>query len=52
MLLSIPMDSAVVPDARVFLTHLSHLPVEVQIELLRDATVQITVAVEEVLDRR
>ena len=40
------MDTAVVPDARVFLTSLSHLPVEIQIDLLRDATKQIIEAVE------
>ena len=50
MLLSVPMDTAVVPDARVFLASLSHLPVEVQIDLLRDATSQITAAVEKVLE--
>ena len=49
MLLNIPMDSAVVPDARVFLTHLSHLPVEVQIDMLRDATSQITAMVEQAM---
>ena len=49
MPLGVPMDSAVVPEARVFLTHLSHLPVEVQIDMLRDATGQITAMVEQAM---
>ena len=46
VILNIPLDSSVVPDAKAFLTNLSHLPIEVQIDLLRDATSQITEAVE------
>ena len=49
MLLTVSMDRDVVPDARVFLTHLSHLPVEVQIDLLKDATSQITAMVEQAM---
>lgn len=36
-----PVESAVLPDLRAFLVCLSHLPTEVQIDLLRDATKQI-----------
>ena len=49
MQLIMQLDSAVAPDARAFLTNLSHLPVEVQIDLLRDATSQITEAIEKAL---
>ena len=42
-----PIDSAVVPDLKAFIAVLSHLPVEVQIDILRDATKQI---VNEVLE--
>lgn len=42
-----PMDRVVEPELRAFLVSLSHLPVEVQLDLLRDATKQIA----EVLDR-
>ena len=41
-----PIDSAVVPDLKAFIVVLSHLPIEVQLDILRDATKQI---VEEVL---
>ena len=44
-----PIDKAVAPDLQAFLVNLSHLPVEVQIDLLRDATAQITEAVEQTL---
>lgn len=48
MILHVPdTDSAVIPDLKAFIVVLSHLPVEVQIEVLRDATKQI---VSEVLE--
>ena len=40
-----PIDSAVIPDLKAFIVVLSHLPVEVQVEILRDATKQIVTEV-------
>ena len=41
MNLCLPVDSAILPDLRAFVTCLSHLPVEVQMDVLRDGTEQI-----------
>ena len=50
MKLAIPLvESVVIPDLNAFLVSLSHLPTEVQIDLLRQATGQITDAVEKML---
>jgi len=43
------LDRAVQPSLRVFLVSLTHMPVEVQIDLLEQATKQITEAVEATL---
>lgn len=43
------VDSAVVPDLNAFLVSLTHLPTEVQIDLLRQATKQISEVVEQSL---
>ena len=44
-----PVERVVIPDLNAFLVSLSHLPTEVQIDLLRQATGQITEAVEKML---
>ncbi len=43
------VDSAVIPDLNAFLVSLTHLPTEVQMDLLRQATSQISHAVEQTL---
>lgn len=48
MELSTPqLDLAVVPELRAFIAVLSHLPVDLQIGVLKDATAQIVEVVEQ-----
>lgn len=50
MTFSFPVqDALVAQEIRAFLVSLSHLPVEIQLDLLRDATSQISQAVEQTL---
>lgn len=43
MIFNLPtIDSTVMSDLRAFIVVLSHLPVEVQLDVLRDATEQLT----------